>query len=89
MKFFYGFALLLVAAFSYYMGSTVGMFGGNLCYSKAISEVSKIYLSALNTEDKTEQELTKAFMQSIPNYGYETTCNELRAYINRYIEDKE
>ena len=85
MKFFYAILVLVIGVIGYYLGSTVGMFGGNLCYMASINDVSEIYLKAMDQNDSKYRQAVKLFIQELPNYGYESTCIELKAHVDLFL----
>ena len=68
--------LFLVAMF-------LGSFGTNLCYSSAISNLSKVSELAINSDEEETRRIYIESIKTIPLFGYESQCTEIEAHISK------
>lgn len=67
----------------YIVGSFSTSFDLNLCYSNILSNIEKDIEVSVESQDKNDLLKIKKKLKLLPNYGYETNCEEINRIYTR------
>lgn len=73
----------LVTPYLFIVAIFLGSFGANLCYSSAISNLSKVSKLVVDLDSKEANEVYVESIREIPLFGYESQCTEVEAHISK------
>lgn len=73
----------LATPYLFFVAMFLGGFGANLCYSSAMSNLSKVSESVVGLGSKEANEIYVESIREIPLFGYESQCTEVEAHISK------
>ncbi|MBU2156927.1 MAG: hypothetical protein KJ989_20610 [Gammaproteobacteria bacterium] len=73
----------LATPYLFVVAMFLGGFGTNLCYSSAISSLSKVSELVVGLGSKEANEIYVESIREIPLFGYESQCTEVEAHISK------
>lgn len=76
--------ITVVVAVTYWLAVFFTSFDLNMCYSEAISWVSREGIAVAESQSLERRAAYKALVSTLPLYGYETSCNRVKAAIAKY-----
>ena len=76
--------LAVVVAVTYWLAVFSTSFDLSMCYSDAISAVSREGIAVAESQSPGRKEAYKALVRTLPLYGYETSCKQVEAAIAKY-----
>ncbi|PNK66798.1 hypothetical protein [Hafnia paralvei] len=76
-------AVISVMPLAYFIGTFSQRLNSNLCYSYMIAELATTSTVAIQSSSSATQQKYIDGLKSIPNYGYESNCNDMTAAVKR------
>lgn len=73
----------LATPYLFVVAMFLGGFGANLCYSSAMSNLSKVSESVVGLGSKEANKIYFESIREIPLFGYESQCTEVEAHISK------
>ena len=80
-------AILAAAPFFTWLGLFFSLFDDNMCYSDVVSTLVELPAKYAESNQVDALQRFTADTKNLPNYGYETSCEELRAAV-KYLANK-
>ena len=76
--------LVVVVAVTYWLAVFSTSFDLNMCYSDAMSLISREAVAVAESQSPERKAAYKELVRTLPLYGYETSCNKVKAAIANY-----